>query len=188
MSKAGTNAWSHRTQFRVLLLSCGAAVGVYLWCLYLPNQNRIQAIWNEIDQKEAEIIAANSLASEIQQTQLKLDATQKFIDHWRKQAPQAESVAPVFGDIVKLARDSQTELVSFTPKTELPLENVSLVPVVVQARGSYHSLHEFLRELESLPLTIWIEDLEIQKRDSTSDLLECGFLMTIFTERSDISG
>lgn len=172
------------SQFATLGLIIAATL--YLAFVFLPGQRSIAATWEEVRDQRRRVDEIEHTTQQLASVRGEWEAVHKYVSDHRAALPKADNLAPVYAEIVELARKSNIELASFLPRPEVPLQSLRLIPVNVKIRGRYRCLHNFIYELEKLGKPLWIEDLEIRPQpDGTS--LEGQFLLTIFAENAKIS-
>ena len=62
------------------------------------------------------------------------------------------------------------------------LESLTKIPLEVGCSGSFSQLYDFLRELEGLPQTIWVEDLQLGKSAVNPKDVGCKLTLAVFTD------
>ena len=94
----------------------------------------------------------------------------------------------MFAEVIALARENDVEVSSLSPQAEQPLETIGLVPVALQAKGSYRSLRGMIERLEAMSSLVWIEDVHFQPLDKRTDAFGCTLKLIIFVNRGEIPG
>ena len=87
-----------------------------------------------------------------------------------------------------MATYNSSQVTSFAPQAEQPLETVGLVPVALQAEGSYQSLHQLLERLEEMRGLVWIDEVHLRPQEQGGGRLSCTLKLIIFANRGEISG
>jgi Tfp pilus assembly protein PilO len=128
-----------------------------------------------------------TLVQPIRELENKVATTEDFVTSWRAAAPAPKQLAAVFAELISLAREHDAEVTSLTPQAEQPLDTIGLIPVSLQATGSYRSLRELLAGLEAMSGRVWIEDLHLQPLEKQADTLTCTIKLIIFANRVEIS-
>jgi Tfp pilus assembly protein PilO len=178
------SAWRSRL---VTIASGGAAVAYALF-VFVPGQQSIASLQKTLRAQESQVSRSLTLVQPIREIEDKLAATEQFIKSWRGKAPAPDQVAAVFAEVISLARENDVEVTSLSPQAEQPLETIGLIPVALQATGSYRSLRGMIQRLEAKSGLVWIEELHLQPQDKQTDVLTCTIKLEIFANRSEISG
>jgi Tfp pilus assembly protein PilO len=102
--------------------------------------------------------------------------------------PEERELGVAFGKVHETANKAQVRITKFDPQAPAVYERLRRVPVVVGCTGSFAQIHEFLRTLEEMPLTIWVESMRMEKDPKTGRDVMCEITLGIFANNSDISG
>jgi Tfp pilus assembly protein PilO len=180
--------WSPAALRRLALIATGGGALLYAVLIFLPGQRALRTTWLEVTALQQQISQRQRLSEPLARLREELKTTRAFLSQWQGLAPAAKSAAPVLGTIVYEAREAGAELVGFTPEPRVERSVLSQLPVRVECRGSFQSLHEFFRRLEAQPYPLWLDELELQRHDSNAGMLECSVKMTVFSDRGDFSG
>jgi Tfp pilus assembly protein PilO len=123
-----------------------------------------------------------SLASQIQKLQ-KDAANAQFAGKKAREASEAankdalaqtwgpdEEIGPnIYASMDKLAAGLKVKLVGFRPQRTIDAGDVTQLPFVVNANGSYNNVVEFVRDLETPPTKVAIELLQLGSSEESSD-------------------
>jgi Tfp pilus assembly protein PilO len=138
-------------------------------------------------EQQSQVAKSLTLVQPIRELEEKLAATEQFVSTWQSKAPAPNQLASVFAEIINVAREHDAEVTSLAPQAEQPLKAISLIPVSLQAKGSYRSLRGMLQRLEGMSGQVWIEDLHLQPLDKQTDTLNCTIKLIIFANRVEFS-
>jgi Tfp pilus assembly protein PilO len=186
--QAPPGAASPAFRSRLITSLSGSAAVAYTLLVFVPGQQSIAAMQKTIREQESQIAQSLTLVQPIRELEEKQAATEQFIRSWRSKAPTPNRVAAVFAEVIRLARECDVEVTSLVPQAEQPLETIGLIPVALQAKGSYRSLHGMLERLETMSGLVWIEEMHLQPQDKASESLSCTIKLIIFANRGEISG
>jgi Tfp pilus assembly protein PilO len=171
----------------LITIASGGAAVAYAIFVFVPGQKSIAELQKTVRAQETLVAQSLTMIQPIRDLEEKLAATERFTTSWRSRASAPTQVASVFARITALARESDVDITSFSPQAEQPLETIGLIPVALQARGSYRSLRGLLERLETMSGQIWIEELHLQPQDKEMESLSCTLKLIIFVNRSEIS-
>jgi len=180
---ATKSAW----RSRLITIASGGAAVAYALLVFVPGQKSIAELQKTVRIQETQVAQSLTMVQPIRELEAKLSATERFIQSWRGRAPAPTQVASVFAQIISLARESDVDITSLSPQAEQSLETIGLIPVAVQARGSYRSLRGLLERLDAMSGQVWIEELHLQPHDKGTETLGCTLKLIIFVNRSEIS-
>lgn len=187
---ATTKSTSAQPAFRsrlVTLASGGAAVA-YALLVFVPGQQTISGMNRQIEEKRMQIASSVALAQPMQVLTEQTAAAEHLKNTWCSQAPRSSLAAPVFAQVIRHAKETGAQILSFAPQSEQRLETIGLTPVAVQAEGSYRSLHVLLEKLEGMRGLVWIDEVHFLPQDGQSKQLGCTLKLIIFTNCAEISG
>ena len=173
---------------RLVTLASGGAAVAYALFVFVPGQHTITGMHRQIEEKRTQIANSTALARPMQELTEQAAAAERLKNSWRSRVPRSSLAAPVFAQVIRHAKETGAEVMSFAPQTEQPLETIGLIPVALQAEGSYRSLHELLEKLESMRGLVWIDEVHFQPQDREQERLGCTLKLIIFTNCAEISG
>ena len=177
---------SHRGSLIVTLPVAGLAVA-YLFLFFLPGGRTIDQLSGELTAEREFIALADAVAPAIHTTRQQLEKNLAYNAAWAESAPAPSELAPLFGKIHALAKESGSTTTRFDPEPPLPLDKLRRIPVVLGCTGSFSQISHFLHHLEALPQTIWIEELNIEQSGQNGEDVECELELLIFADNPDDS-
>ena len=86
-----------------------------------------------------------------------------------------------------MAKAAGTTTSRFDPQRLVRHETICEIPLAIGCTGSFAQICGFLRGLEGLPATIWVEDLEIQQASETGKDVHCELNLVVFSSNSEDS-
>ena len=168
----------------IVIVPAVAAAAAYVYFLFLPGQRSLAGLRAEMSAAEQFIGQVEAFSPAIEATQQQLDTTRDYVGQWEQSAPTEDGLARVFGRINRLAKESDITTTRFEPHTAVPYDKIRRVPVAVTCVGSFGQICQFLRALECLEETIWVEGLQMQRRGKDSEDIECELTLAIFADNS----
>lgn len=172
---------------RVITILAGAAAVAYAMLVFVPGQRSIAGLRRQVREKELRISQNYQLAEPIRKLEAQVDASRAFADAWREKSPGANAVAPLYAEVIRRAKETGAEVTTMSPQAEQSLSLVGLVPVAMQAEGTYRSIHALVEQLETMPSKVWVDDLLLIP-DREGGRVRCTLKLMIFVDRSEISG
>ncbi len=113
---------------------------------------------------QAELRALGDQQTHEQKTQevrAQLAASLNDMERLRKRLPQAPEAEDLMRQVSHLAQESEGQLTALEPQSPASLTDFPRLAVNVQFRSSYHRLGAFLSALESSPMFLKVEDLDV---------------------------
>jgi len=173
---------------RILITAAlGVAVLAYAFFVFLPTQNSIRELHAELQQKQTEILQAETLLDTTVQTERDLSQTREFTSHWCDKAPRAKKLTGIFAQVTLQARKSGVKTVRFDPQPPRRYETIEKLPLEMEVQGPFERVFDFVRRLETLEAPIWVEEMSLEPKSEASEDLQCELKMAVFAARTDIS-
>lgn len=172
---------------RAITILSGVVAVLYAFFVFVPMQRSNLKLQAQLRQKESKASQDSLLVQPIAQLSHELTIAQQLIGHWQASAPQMRTIADAFASIEKAARDAKVELLQFSPEAERSLASIGTVSVALELRSSYRGIHEFLRTIESLPMTTWMEEIELRPDGASDEVLKARTKLIIFFDCGDFS-
>lgn len=113
-----------------------------------------------------------------------LEETSAFIDQWKRAAPRGRKTAVLYGRIAQAARDSQAEVVRFEPGPAEDGPSLRRMTLEMSCHGPFEELFACLKTLESMPESMWIEELVIERPSEDGRDPQCDLMLAIFADNS----
>jgi Tfp pilus assembly protein PilO len=159
----------------------------YAMLLYVPNHKAIAETRRQIETKRQEVAQATMLASTLALAKKDLARAKEPIAAWNSTTTDARQMALLFGRINDLVKSSGAVTTRFDPERERRRQRIVEIPLSLGIAGTFAQIQEFLRSLERLPTTIWIESLKmaVAGKDGSSILAEIK--LVVFTGNSENS-
>jgi len=177
-----TNPGNSKSLFLTLLISGGALA--YAFLIFVPIQRSIASLRSELDSKRQFILDAGSLEPRITELTAELQQAEKVVDSWREHSPSEEEMATFIGQVSVLASKAGAKPGRITPREAITLASLRRHPAEFSVQGSFSQLSHFLAELESLPKTIWINDLKLQRDGEDRETLRGEITFSVFADNS----
>lgn len=171
----------------ITIIAGGAAVA-YAMVVFMPGHRAIASMRKQVRERQSQIGRSQTLVESIRALEQQVATTEQMTAAWQKRAPRSRHPAPIFAEVIRHAKEADAEVMNFVPQTEQPLETIGMIPVAMQAEGSYQSLHELLEKLESMRGLLWIDEVHLQPRNKGDGRISCMLKLIIFADRAEISG
>jgi Tfp pilus assembly protein PilO len=160
---------------------------VQITFVYLPGRRAVTQLRKDIEYKERIIKDASHISATLSAAQQDLISVKSYISNWRQVASTTHHLPAVYGSIHNLSKQSGTTPTRFEPQVFTDLSLLRQVPINMSFTGTLSQIHEFVRSMEGLPLTIWIESLRLDKDRQTGSNVLCEVKMIVFSDNTNIS-
>ena len=171
----------------IILASLGAATVAYVALLYLPGRKAIAETRSQIEMKRREVANAVLLAPTLAQTRADLARAKDRIAAWESKTTDSRGMAVLFGRINELVKASGAVTPRFDPDRERRRQRIVEIPLSIGVAGTFGQIQEFLRALEGLSTTIWIESLKMTAVGKDGGSVQVEIKLVVFTDNSENS-
>jgi len=169
----------------MITLPLAGAAAAYVFLVFLPAQRRIGDIRDELNTKREFIANAQMLAPSVLVAHEKLAALTGHDERWQRQTPSRSQLPAVFAGINLAARAAGATTTQFEPQTPIPHETVTQYPLKMSVLGSHQSILRFVRSLERMPASIWVNDLRLEVTRESGENLQCEVDLGVFCRSSE---
>jgi Tfp pilus assembly protein PilO len=170
----------------LLILLFALAVGSTVCFVFLPRQRAIADLRRQVEARMKYIQESQHLDALIVKMENDLAAVSSYVDNRASQAPADGDLDAVFGSIANEAESSGVETKRFQPHPEYEKgkdeDAIKRMAATLVTEGDFQQLFDFLGRLERLPLTFWIDGLQLQHVEDGSDRLTCELNLVIFAD------
>jgi len=175
----------------IVTLSIIAAAAIYLTLVWLPGRRTIKAMQAQLGNKQQFIDQATDMPTALVAAQRELQENEAAVAQWENAAPRRKELPTLYGDINALAKDAGLAITRFDPQPFQTHEQIREIPLTIGCTGTFAQVFDFLREVESMPATIWSKLLRIEKIEGTRGDVQCELDLVIFSnnpQNSDYAG
>jgi len=178
---------SFRQSSWLVTLSLAAIAVVYMTWGWLPGRKAVQKIRDDIETKQATIAQSTGLSSALMDVQREIEKTQSVVDRWDRSAPKQKDLSALFGRINTLAKSAKLTIRRFDPQPPVVYETLREIPIAMSCSGTFAQVYEFLRSVEQLEATIWVESIRMESiakdRKDAKDV-QCELNLVVFSNNS----
>ena len=126
----------------------------------------------QVETKQSLVAQAAGLSTELIRVQQELDKSESVVTRWEKAAPKKRDIPALYGKIDALAKDAHLAISRFDPQPFVVHEKLQEIPITMTCSGTFAQIYEFLRAIEGLPVTIWVESMRLEK--TAQNTKECA--------------
>jgi Tfp pilus assembly protein PilO len=167
-----TKATFRHNSWTVTALLTAVAVA-YLTLVWLSGRRAVTALEDQVESKRRFAAQAAELSADLAGCQQELDQAQAAVARWEKAAPRKRHLAAFFEKINVMANKAGLAVTRFDPQPFVAHEEIREIPVVIDCSGGFAHVYEFLRNVERLPPTIWVESIKIEKAARDAKNVTC---------------
>jgi Tfp pilus assembly protein PilO len=165
-------------------LLAGAAVA-YIVFVFLPSQQTINTLRAQIQERNQQIMQAQSMTGTLAQARLRLAAAHEVGKQWRDQAPKQSQLITHFASLTQQAEAAGVAIDRLDPLPAVELNLIVQQNVTLQFHAPFAAVFDLLHRLEALPGTMWVRDLRLQANGAGDSMLRGEMTLTIFVDRAD---
>jgi Tfp pilus assembly protein PilO len=171
----------------VVTLSLAAMAVAYLTLLWMPGYRAVQALREQVEAKRMFIGQSTGLSAALFKVQKELDRAEATAARWEKVAPRKRDIPRLYGKIDAAAKDAHLAIARFDPQPFVTYEKLQEIPITMSCSGTFAQIFSFLRKIEGLPTTIWVESMRLERASSTTKNVQCEVNLVVFSDNSQNS-
>lgn len=164
-----------------------AATAVIAVLVYIPGQEKSQALREQLRGKRASITRAIQAKASATRLDKELHRAREFTGQWKDRAPNENRMPQTFGQIFQSAQQSGATIAKFEPQTATALHTIRQVPLSLTSRGTYSQITKLLLAIEQLPMTVWIDSLRFTPSRENTQHIECEAALVLFADKTSNS-
>ncbi len=162
------------------------ALGLVVFVI-LPAHRTNNALKTEIADKQQFLAGASHLAALTAATQESLKRLDAFVQLFAGSSDlQDRSV--LYAQITDAARSAGLVTTRFDPRPAQPGAVVTRLPMQFTGTGSFAQIAQFIYEIESMPMSIWVEGIEIKRTAEDAQSVQFEANLVVFVVNSEKSG
>jgi Tfp pilus assembly protein PilO len=160
---------------------------VYLKFLWLPGHRAIKELSEQVEADQTFVAQSAGLSVALAATQKELDQSRAMVEAWNKQAPMHRDLPGLYAKIDGLAKTVNLSIEQFDPQPFVSYQQIREIPVNLTCSGTFAHIYEFLQSIEGLPVSIWIESMQIDKTSQDRKHVKCELSLVIFSDNTQSS-
>ncbi len=168
----------------IVTLSLAAIAVVYMTIVWMPGRKAILEMQSQIDAKRTFLTQSTTQSAALLGIQKELDRTKTVVTQWENAAPKKKNLAKLFGTIDSLAKDAHLAVSRFDPQPFVLHEKLREIPLAIKCSGSFAEIFNFIRQVESLPVALWVDSLRIERPSQDGKNTECEVSLVVFSNNS----
>jgi Tfp pilus assembly protein PilO len=164
-----------------------AIAAIHIVFVFFPGRKVISQLQKDIEYRQIYISNAANVSVKLADAQQELVKVKSYIENWRRMAYAINRLPVLYGDINKLSKQAGTTTSRFEPQMIIEFGMIRQIPIHMACTGTFAQIHEFIRSLEGLPQTIWIDQLRFDKPGQTGENVLCEINLVVFSDNSKLS-
>jgi Tfp pilus assembly protein PilO len=164
-----------------------AIAAIHIAFVFFPGRKIISQLQRDIEYRQLYISNADNVSVELADAQQELVKVKSYIENWRRVAYAINRLPVLYGNINKLSKQAGTTTSRFEPQMIIELGMIRQIPIHMACTGTFAQIHEFIRSLEGLPQTIWIDQLRFDKPGQNGEYILCEINLVVFSDNPKIS-
>jgi Tfp pilus assembly protein PilO len=162
-----------------------ASALAYTALFYLPGMRAVSRSLDELDSKLTYVLAAQKSARASEQVELELNEVLTYIERYDDQMMAPNDLPTLFRSISQVAKTHGTVTTRFEPHPPVAYQSFEKAPLSLSVQGELAALHGVLRDLEGLPMRIWVDDLKIKGSRESGKPAECEVHLVVFIDHPE---
>ncbi len=173
-------------QWAVTALLSSVALA-YLFYVFLPQMHSIREIRLQLSSKHDAVAQESKLSPTVGTVRCELEATQRYVVEQEARLIRSDELPRMFGQISQIVNASGVKATRFEPQPAVAFENFRKVPITLSFDGSSLAVEQVIQRLESLPRTVWIEELKIDAPRENGETVKAELQLAVFINNREIS-
>ena len=164
-----------------MTISLAAVAAAYMFFVWLPGRKQLAAIGEEIETKREVVARAADLTKTLTASQKELESTRAVAKKWLETAPDNRDLPAMFGRINAMAKESGLAVLRFDPEPLVVHEAIREIPLTIGCSGKFSQVFEFLMKVESLPESVWTNEMRLEKSQGNRGNVRFSADLAIFS-------
>jgi Tfp pilus assembly protein PilO len=165
----------------------GAIAVAYLTLVWLPNRRAIKEWRDEVEAKQQLVAQGTGLSASLSASEQELDKARSLAAQWEKAAPGKRDIPALYGRVNAMAKEAGLSISRFDPQAFKLYEKLQEIPITVVGSGTYAQVFEFLRLVEGLPVTVWVESMRLERTVQNAKAVQCELTLAVFSNNQQNS-
>jgi len=146
-------------------------VGLFIWFIYIPKSEQIDASRQEIKRLEARLNQAKIKARDLKKFEEEFAEVEVQFAEALSLLPNTKEIPALLKTVTQLGTNSQLEFVLFSPQRERPKDFYIEIPVSIQVSGAYHNVAMFFDKVGRMDRIVNILNVDMKPVKDRSTIL-----------------
>ncbi len=162
-------------------------VVLFWFFLFTPNKEEIARLDQQETKLQEELHKAKKKAANLDKFEKILAETREKFDETAIMLPKKKEIPQLLKDISALGQNAGLDFLTFKPKSDVPKDFYSEIPVTINVKGPYHNMGYFLDQVRKLPRIVSVSNIRMSspKKEGGEMLLKssCQLVTYRFTNK-----
>jgi len=156
-----------REKVLVLVLSILLPSFLFYKFVYMPYNEKIYNLKNEIKNLELEISKLESVVKKEKMIDLQHQKRKEFLEEIKNILPTEKEIPELLKSISENAKKNKLEIIKFSPVKEEKRDYYDLITFNMELRGYFYDLIKFINDIAKMPRLVNIDEVELvpQQKD-----------------------
>ena len=168
-----------------ILAVAGAAVFTILVTYFIfisPKQAEVESLEKQSTQLETQLVRKRAVARNLSRYRVEVERLKQRLNEALTLLPNEAEIPELLQKIAALVEQSDCEMETFEPQSELNSQFYARIPVRMAISGNYHSIAVFFDKVSKLARIVNVTDINLTEPDIQNKkvVLKAEFLATTF--------
>lgn len=137
--------------------------GLYTWGYYLPKNEQLDKLAEQVNKVTTELNQVKKIAAEIPVLEKEIEALDLKFKEALVVLPEKREVPTLLSSIAGLVKDSNLNMLVFKPLPESFEDFFARVPMEISVAGGYHDVARFFEKVSKLPRIVNISNISMRE-------------------------
>ncbi|RMH61926.1 MAG: pilus assembly protein PilO [Zetaproteobacteria bacterium] len=167
-----------RQKVLALLVGLVLLAGLYDSLLWMPLQEEMDTLREQVQQQRDKLAHHQKLASKLPEKKQEYEQLRHDLQLALNMLPKKSQIDTLLADVSWAGKDAGLEFSTFAPQPEVRRELYAEVPVAISLSGSFKQLLSFLKRVGEMPRIVEVKELSIQRGKGRDALEVSGQVVT----------
>jgi Tfp pilus assembly protein PilO len=153
----------------------------YMALQWLPGHRDIETMQEQVESQRQFVEQSTDIQAALNAAQRELDKAESVTRKWEQAAMHERQMLVLYEKITGLAKQAGLTLAKFDPQCAVDYERIRELPISIRCSGRFSQVHEFLRGLERLHVTIWEKAVKLEKINANAKDIKCELELAVFS-------
>jgi type IV pilus assembly protein PilO len=136
-------------------------VVLYTYAFYLPARDDLEVARSKQFELQRKLNEVRSVAANMGAFEEEVAVLERRLTLALRQLPDSKELPVLLTDVTSLGKNAGLEFKAFRPRSEVPREFYSEVPIEIEFTGRFHEIAEFFDRVAKLPRIVNVSELEM---------------------------
>ncbi|MFN0021541.1 MAG: type 4a pilus biogenesis protein PilO [Pirellulaceae bacterium] len=157
----------------------------YLCFVFLPSQKALKVARQQLAEKQRFILETDNLFAAVSAVHPEFEQTSAVAEKWQHDAPDVHQADRLPTQISFQANLAGIRVLRLEPLAAKPHGLVVEYPTQVSVAGGFEGIFEFLKSVEEMPQTIWLQNVKLHRPGEVRGEMQCDLTLTILGDLAD---